>query len=145
MSIEWTISRGTRLVLAVVKGEMQPQRVHDFLVAVDQAGARPYRKIIDITGLATRFDAAAINSFAGIIREREAASAVGPIAIVASHGPAAEQARAFAERAQLVRPIRVFAEQHEARRWLDRLPYETIDPRAVSGTAPLPPLKLDQD
>jgi hypothetical protein len=143
MPIEWTISHGARLVLAVAKGELQPERIRDFLVAIDDAGARPYRKIIDITGLTTRFEAAAINSFAGIVREREAGSAVGPIAIVASGGSAAEQARAFAERAKLVRPIRVFAEQHEARQWLDRLPYETIDPRAVSGNAPLPPIKLD--
>ena len=143
MPIEWTISHGTRLVLAVAKGELQPEGVRDFIAAIDQEGARPYRKIIDITGLSTRFEAAAINSFAGVIREREAASAVGPIAIVASRGPAAKQARAFAERAQLVRPIRVFAEQHEARQWLDRLPYESIDPRAVSGNAPLPPIKLD--
>jgi hypothetical protein len=134
MPIEWTISHGTRLVLAMAKGELQPERIRDFLVAIDQAGARPYRKIIDITGLTTRFDVAAINSFAGVIREREAASAVGPVAIVASGGPAAEQARAFAGQAQLLRPIRVFAEQHEARQWLDRLPYESIDPRAIPAT-----------
>lgn len=142
MSIEWTISHGTRLVLALAKGELQPERVRDFLVAIDEAGARPYRKIIDITGLTTRFDAAAINSFAGTIRDREASSAVGPVAIVASGGAAAEQARVFAERAQLLRPIRVFAEQHEARQWLDRLPYEAIDPSAIVGNAALPPIKL---
>lgn len=143
MPIEWTISHGTRLVLAMAKGELQPERVRDFLVAIDQAGARPYRKIIDITGLTTRFEAAAIDSFAGIIREREVGSTVGPVAIVASGGPAAEQARTFARQAQLARPIRVFAEQHEARQWLDRLPYEAIDPKAVSGDAPLPPIKFD--
>lgn len=69
--------------------------------------------------------------------------AVGPIAIVATGGPAAEQARAFAGQAQLLRPIRIFAEQHEARQWLDRQPYEVVDPRAISGDAPLPPIKLD--
>ena len=143
MPIEWTISHGTHLVLALAKGELQPERIREFLAAIDQAGARPYRKIIDITGLTTRFDAAAINSFAGVIREREVGGAVGPVAIVASSGPAAEQARAFAHQAQLVRPIRVFAEQHEARQWLDRLPHEAIDPKAVSGNAPLPPIKLD--
>src|SRR4051812_8766393 len=105
MPLEWTISQGTRLVLAVAKGELEPEGVRGFLAAIDAAGARPYRKIIDITGLTTRFDAAAINSFAGIIREREVGSAVGPIAIVATGGPAAEQARAFARQAQLLRPI----------------------------------------
>jgi hypothetical protein len=143
MPIEWTISHGTRLVLAVARGELEPERVRDFLSAIDEAGARPYRKIIDITGLTTRFEAAAINTFAGLIREREVGSAVGPIAIVATGGPAAEQARAFTGQAQLLRPIRVFAEQHEARQWLDRQPHEAIDPRAISGNAPLPPIKLD--
>jgi hypothetical protein len=143
MPIEWTISYGARLVLAVAKGELASDRIRDFLAAIDAAGARPYRKIVDITGLSTRFDADAIAAFAGAIREREVASAVGPVAIVAGTGPTAEQARAFAARAQLLRPIRVFAELHEARQWLDKLPDEPVDPRAIAGRAPLPPMKLE--
>jgi len=143
MPIEWTISHGTRLVLAVTKGELQPDSVRSFLAAIDAAGARPYRKIIDVSALTARFDADTIAAFAAVIREREVGSAVGPIALVAGTGLAARQARAFAERAQLVRPIRVFAEQHEARQWLDKQADRPIDPKAVAGGAPLPPLKIE--
>src|SRR5579872_2698728 len=56
MPIEWTISHGSRLVVAVAKGEMWPEHMRDFLQAIDQAGARPYAKMIDVKGLTTSFD-----------------------------------------------------------------------------------------
>jgi hypothetical protein len=77
-----------------------------------------------------------------IVREREAESAVGPIAIVAGTGHAARQARAFAESGHLFRPIRVFSEQHEASRWLDQQGDKPIDSKSL-GRPPVPPLKLD--
>ena len=98
MPIEWTISHGSRLVVAVAKGEMRPEHMRDFLQAIDQAGARPYGKMIDIKGLATSFAPEQIGAFAALVREREADSVVGPIAIVVGVGPLAQQARAFSER-----------------------------------------------
>jgi hypothetical protein len=142
MPIEWTISHGTRLVVAVAKGEMQPEHMRDFLQAIDREGARPYAKMIDVKGLTTRFAPEQIGAFAAVVREREVDGAIGPIAIVVGPGPVAEQARAFSDRGQLVRPIRVFAELHEARRWLDRQRDNIVDPRSMS-TPPLPPLKIE--
>jgi hypothetical protein len=128
-------------VVAVAKGEMRPEHMCDFLQAVDQAGARPYAKMIDVKGLTTSFAPDEIGAFAAIVREREVDSLVGPIAIVVGTGPVAQQARAFSERGQLLRPIRVFAELHEARRWLDRQRDTSIDPHSM-GAPPLPPLKI---
>jgi len=142
MPIEWTISHGARLVVAVAKGEMQPEHMRDFLQAIDREGARPYAKMIDVKGLTTRFAPEQVGTFAAIVREREVDSVVGPIAIVVGPGPLAEQARAFSERGHLIRPIRVFAELHEARRWLDRQRDNVIDPRSMSAP-PLPPLKIE--
>ena len=142
MPIEWTISHGSRLVVAVAKGEMQPEHMRDFLQAIDREGARPYAKMIDVKGLTTRFEPEQIGTFAAVVREREVDGAVGPIAIVVGPGPLAQQARAFSERGHLVRPIRVFAELHEARRWLDRQRDSTVDPRGMSAL-PLPPLKIE--
>ena len=141
MPIEWTISHGSRLVVAVAKGEMQLEHMRDFLQAIDREGARPYAKMIDVKGLTTRFEPEQIGAFAAVVREREVDGAVGPIAIVVGPGPLAEQARAFSERGHLVRPIRVFAELHEARRWLDRQRDAVVDPRA--NVLPLPPLKIE--
>ena len=142
MPIEWTISHGARLVVAVAKGEMQPEHMRDFLQAIDREGARPYAKMIDVKGLTTRFAPEQVGTFAAIVREREVDSVVGPIAIVVGPGPLAQQARAFSERGHLIRPIRVFAELHEARRWLDRQRDNVIDPRSMSAP-PLPPLKIE--
>jgi hypothetical protein len=142
MPIEWTISHGSRLVVAVAKGEMRPEHMRDFLQAIDDAGARPYAKMIEVKGLTTSFTPEQVGTFAAIVREREVDSVVGPIAIVVGPGPLAQQARAFSERGHLIRPIRVFAELHEARRWLDQQRNTSIDPRAM-GAPPLPPLKIE--
>ena len=139
MPIEWTISHGARLVVAVAKGEMQPEHMREFLLAIDREGARPYAKMIDVKGLTTRFAPERIDAFAAVMREREVDGAVGPIAIVVGPGPLVEQARTFSERGHLIRPIRVFAELHEARRWLDGQRDTTVDPDA---SVPLPPLKI---
>ena len=141
MPIEWTISHGSRLVVAVAKGEMQLEHMRDFLQAIDREGARPYAKMIDVKGLTTRFEPEQIGALAAVVREREVDGAVGPIAIVVGPGPLAQQARAFSERGHLVRPIRVFAELHEARRWLDQQRDTVVDPRA--NVLPLPPLKIE--
>ena len=142
MPIEWTISHGARLVVAVAKGEMQPEHVREFLQAIDREGARPYAKMIDVKGLTTRFAPEQVGTLAAVVREREVDGAVGPIAIVVGPGPLAEQARAFSERGHLVRPIRVFAELHEARRWLDRHRESIVEPR-YANVPPLPPLKIE--
>lgn len=142
MPIEWTISHGARLVVAVAKDEMRPEHMRDFLQAIDQAGARPYAKMIDVKGLTASFAPEQVGTFAAIVREREVDSVVGPIAIVVGPGPLAQQARAFSERGHLIRPIRVFAELHEARRWLDRQRDNIVDPRSMSAP-PLPPLKIE--
>jgi hypothetical protein len=109
MPIEWTISHGSRLVIAVAKGEMQPEQVRDFLQAIDREGARPYAKMIDVKGLTTTFAPEQVGTLAAIVREREVDSVVGPIAIVVGTGTVAQQARTFSERGHLIRPIRVFA------------------------------------
>jgi len=142
MPIEWTISHGSRLVVAVAKGELTPEHMRDFLQAIDREGARPYAKMIDVKGLTTRFEPEQVGTLAAVVREREVDGAVGPIAIVVGPGPLAEQARALSDRGRLVRPIRVFAELHEARRWLDRQRDTIVDPSRLS-VPPLPPLKIE--
>src|SRR5581483_7124071 len=99
-------------------------------------------KMIDVKGLTTRFEPEQIGAFAAVVREREVDSVVGPIAIVVGPGPLAQQARTFSERGHLVRPIRVFAELHEARRWLDRQRGTSIEPGG-RNIPPLPPLKIE--
>jgi hypothetical protein len=121
MPLSWCISHPIRLVIAVAKGEFDPQDMVEFVLRVDAANARPYRKMIDVTGVTTRFSADRIRRFAWLIRQREEESEVGPIGVVAGSPDAHRQAILFAKQAQWQRPIKVFHEQHDARKWLDTL------------------------
>ena len=130
MPMSWCISHPSRLVLAVAKGELDPRDMMEFVVRIDAANARPYRKIIDVTGVTARFSADKIRRFACLIRQREDESEVGPIGVVAGSPDAHRQAILFAKQAQRHRPIKVFHEQHDARKWLD----------AVGAKSPARPL-----
>ncbi len=130
MSLSWCISHPSRLVIAVAKGELDPQDMMEFLVRIDAANARPYRKMIDVTGVTDLFSADKIRSFARLIRQREDESEVGPIGVVAGSPDAHRQAVLFAKQAQRFRPIKVFHEQHDARKWLDTIGAEA---RSRSG------------
>jgi hypothetical protein len=119
MPMSWCISHPGRLVLAVAKGELAPRDMMEFVVRIDAANARPYRKMIDVTGVTARFSADTIRRFAHLIRKREDESEVGAIGVVAGSPDAHRQAVLFAKQAQRYRPIKVFHEQHDARKWLD--------------------------
>ncbi len=120
MPVEWTISHRLRLVVGVSKGEIRPQDMIDFLERVDAEGARPYAKIFSVDDLRVVYSDESVRGLANLVRRREEQSRVGPIAIVASGDDAWRQARLFADVARLVRPIAVFREWHEARRWVDQ-------------------------
>jgi hypothetical protein len=107
------------LVIAVAKGELDPQDMMEFLTRIDAANARPYRKMVDVTGVTALFSAEKIRRFARLIRRREDESEVGPIGVVAGSPNVHRQAVLFARQAQRNRPIKVFHEQHDARKWLD--------------------------
>ena len=117
--MSWCISHPSRLVIAVAKGELDPQDMIEFVVRVDAAIARPYGKMVDVIGVAALFSADKIRCFARLIRRREDESEVGPIGVVAGSPDAHRQAVLFATQAQRYRPIKVFHEQHDARKWLD--------------------------
>ncbi len=131
MSLSWCISHPSRLVLVVAKGEFQPHEFGRLLESIDAAKASPYRKIIDVTGLTTKFTADVLGAFASTVRQREEGRKVGPVAIVAGSRQSHAQATQFAEQARLSRLIHVFQQQSEARRWLDRF-YAPEDLRRVS-------------
>jgi len=133
MPLSWCISHPIRLVIAVAKGEFDPQDIVEFVLRVDAAHARPYRKMIDVTGVTTRFSADSIRCFASAIRQREEVSEVGPIGVVACSPDAHRQAILFAKQAQWHRPIKVFHEQHDARKWLDAFGRQDR-PRPIGAT-----------
>jgi hypothetical protein len=131
MPLSWSISHPSRLVIAIAKGDLEPEDMMDFVLSVDGASARSYRKMIDVTGVTARFSAEKIRRFAELIRRREDESEVGAIGVVAGSPDAHRQAVLFAKQAQRDRPIKVFHEQHDARKWLDTL--GTQNPARAAG------------
>jgi hypothetical protein len=129
--MSWCISHPSRLVIAVAKGELDPQDMMEFVTRIDAANARPYRKMVDVTGVTALFSAEKIHRFARLIRRREDESEVGPIGVVAGSPDVHRQAVLFAKQAQRYRPIKVFHEQHDARKWLDALGGEAKPPRSA--------------
>lgn len=119
MPVQWTISHPKRLVIAVVKGEVRPRAMLAFLAALDAAGARPYAKLVFLERLVATFSEDSLVALSNLVRQREQESEVGPIAIITPDDATFEQACQFARVAELVRPIRVFREWHEGRRWID--------------------------
>lgn len=121
MSIQCTVSHEERLVLAIARDKLRASDLVGFLLDLDREKAGEYRKLFDMTGVSSHLSDERIATFAQIVREREQANPGGPLALVAGTPELARKARLFAEKAQAVRPIRVFADPHDARRWLDSL------------------------
>jgi hypothetical protein len=120
MPLHWTISHPHRLVIAIVKGQCRRADVEQYFAGVGAEGAQAYRKIFDVTKaespLLTEDD---ISSLAAQVRELGERESLGPIAIVAPNAESHALAELFAAKATAKRPISVFRELHEARRWLD--------------------------
>jgi hypothetical protein len=124
MPLHWTISHPQRMVLAVAKGQVAPHEFGDYIAAVDEAKASSYAKLFDITGLTGDLGEALLKSVARAVQNSAAKGPLGPIAIVASSDRAFFQAQLYAQEASVARPLKIFRELHEARRWLDGLSVE---------------------
>jgi hypothetical protein len=122
MPIHWTISKPTKLVVAVCKGPLTRKDIEAYLDGVVVADALPYRKIFDATqaepapGGLSDDDMMALGAR---IRAYATTGDMGPLAIVASTPESFERAHLYAALAEARRPIRIFKELHEARQWLD--------------------------
>ena len=124
MPLSWSISHPHQLVIAVAKGRVDPQEVHRYLQALADDRALPYRKMFDVSEMTGEWSETIIRSFASAVRDRAATSRLGAIALVAVSDTALHNAQLFAEAATVDRPIKIFREQHLARRWLNELAEE---------------------
>jgi hypothetical protein len=126
MPLSWTISHPQRLVIAVARGDVAPHEFGTYIEAMQPIGA--YRRMFVVSGISTVFDTALMRSVGNAVRDHARRERIGPIAIVADNEAAYASAMVYADAVQgLDRPIRIFREQHEARRWLDSLiPAESV-------------------
>ena len=119
MPLHWTVSHPHRLVIAIAKGEVRAEEVEKYLEDMFAQGGAPYRKMFDVSQTETAFDETVLKGFAEWVRRHAVHGPLGPIAIVAASDESLRQAGVFAEAATVDRPIKIFREQHEARRWLN--------------------------
>ena len=117
--IEWTISEEQRLVSATVVGRVTSEHFEAYLVAVNAAGAAPYRKLFDIADSST-ITPQDIPAFAAlVVKYGRGAGKVGPVAIVVASRESNLLADWFKSLASLKRPVRIFARKSTAMAWLD--------------------------
>ncbi|MBX3501325.1 MAG: hypothetical protein KF889_17945 [Alphaproteobacteria bacterium] len=117
--IEWTISQPRRLVSATVVGRALPEHFEAYIVAVDAAGAAPYRKLFRVM-TADAVDPRDIPAIAAVVvKHGRSAAKVGPVAIVVNSRESNLLADWFKSLASLERPVRIFQQEGAALAWLD--------------------------
>ena len=122
MPVQWTVSHPTRLVVAVARGDLGLADIEGYLDEVVASDTLAYRKIFDLTDATPLLDDDALMALGARIRAYRALGEIGPLAIVATTPASHEQAHIFAALAEANRPIQIFRDLDEARRWLDGLP-----------------------
>jgi hypothetical protein len=119
MPLHWTVSHSAKLVVASAKGDVSEAEVQRYFFDLLAQRALPYRKLFQVGAGATTLDTLMIKHFAATMRDPKLAAHLGPLAIVVDDEDASRKARRFAAGAIAERPLRIFTEAHEARRWLD--------------------------
>src|SRR5437763_2918471 len=80
MSLKWSVSHRRRLIIAVAVGEVSAMEMLSYLASIDQHKAQSYRKLFEVSGLATMFSDERIRAFGTVVRDRPGPA--GPIAVV---------------------------------------------------------------
>jgi hypothetical protein len=122
MPVHWTISHSSRLVVAVARDDVTVADIEQYFAGVTAAGAMSYRKIFEITHTPTALSDENLKALGTRVMYYARHGQIGPVAIVAATDESYAQAQIFAEAAKVRRPLAIFREMHEARRWLDAQP-----------------------
>lgn len=118
MPVQWSISHPKRLVIAVAKGKITPEDIAEYFDGVTKSGGMAYGKLFEVADVESTLTAENMSAFGDIVRRHRTNGKVGPVAIVAELDRGYQQARLFANGARADRPLAIFREWHEGRRWL---------------------------
>ena len=130
MPVQWTISHSKRLVLAVARAPQRAHEIGSYLHGVALADGMPYAKIFCISDVGDALSPETIAALGDIVCRYALYGPIGPVAIVAPFDRGYRQARLFADAAQVERPLAIFRELHEARRWIDNVAVRLPERRA---------------
>jgi len=133
MPVQWTISHSKRLVLAVARAPLRAHEIESYLHGVALADGMAYAKIFCIRDVSDALSPENIAALGDIVCRYALYGRIGPIAIVAPFGRGYQQARLFADAAQVERPLAIFRELHGARRWIDSVTTSLSGQRTEMG------------
>ena len=119
MPVHWTISHPSRLVMAVTKGCVSVSDIEQYFAGVTAEGAMAYAKIFEITHTPEALSDENLNALGQRVAFYAQHGQVGPVAIVAASDASYDKASVFAAAARISRPLMIFRELHDARRWID--------------------------
>jgi hypothetical protein len=108
-------------VVAVAEGDISAADVLSYLDEIHQAGAMPYRKVFDLTGVVATMPTEDVRLMGMRVVALSGDRPTGPLAIVVASDAIAELAEVFESTAVTKRPIQIFREMHAARSWLDEV------------------------
>lgn len=133
MPLTWTVSHPAQLVVAVCKGDVNATDVLNYLDEIDRAGAMPYRKIFDLTGVAGVIPAEDVRLIGMRVVALSGAKPTGPLAIVVASDAIEALSKVFEVTANTKRPLQIFRDLHKARAWLDNIaPILPLDPKQTA-------------
>ena len=121
MPIHVRISHQDRLVVAVAHGTITGPELMDAVREAVEQGALHYRKIIDVAAANSDADMERLKQLLVLARNSPQAAQRGPLAFVVdgNRGDTVRELASLTEEGE--RPIRVFTNLHEARKWLDQI------------------------
>jgi hypothetical protein len=121
MPITWTVSHPSRLVVAVAEGDISAADVLAYVDEIDQAGAMPYRKLFDLSGVFAILPTEDVRLVGMRVVALSGDKPTGPLAIVVASDAVEELAKVFEATATTKRPLQIFRDFHAARAWLDEV------------------------
>jgi hypothetical protein len=120
MPVTWSVSDEDRFVLVTLEGEVQAKDIQQFISTMVTEGFEAYRKLFDarymIPGGLRLSD---LKAFSTMMAARAKDKPMGPLAFVIGSDLEREMAEVYGK-ADTGRPLGIFSDLAEARRWLDR-------------------------
>lgn len=123
MPLHWTIDSSRRLLTVVAEGDVKRSDADAFLDVL-HGGFVAYRKLFDGTSGETSMTGEDLMAIGARIRAGHLTGPVGALAIVLSQEQAKLVSRVLGIMATARRPMRLFDDVEEARRWIVVQPHE---------------------
>jgi hypothetical protein len=122
MPLRWKIAPLEHMVVCVAEGAITYDEILAYFMAIEEAGAGHFRKILDATDGGHGLSKQEVAKLAAYTKTLGGDGTPGPMAIITGSG--GNDAVAASARAMLRpgRRMREFRTIHEARQWLDRAP-----------------------